>query len=72
MKILEFRRFRKLSDMELLHRVHASYDSLQENKESYQGDLLTCNELIKEAKHRNLCCSKEIMYNKILTSYKEK
>ncbi|QZY56242.1 hypothetical protein [Crassaminicella profunda] len=66
MGILMFRLFKRLSDEQLINKIHEAFKNLKLEDRYYKEQFILCDELIKEAKLRNLCCSKEIMYRKIL------
>jgi hypothetical protein len=66
MKILNFRLFKRLTDEELIQKIHESFKELSVEDKYYKEKLIYCDALIKEAKIRNLCCSKELLYGQII------
>ncbi|TCO68481.1 hypothetical protein [Marinisporobacter balticus] len=67
MKELTFRPFKRLSDKALVDKIHEVFNSLKSEDKYYKEKFALCDKLIKEAKIRNLCCSKEMMVKKILS-----
>ncbi len=66
MKILLFRPFKRLSDQELMHALYKTFDDLKSENLDSEKNMKQCDDLIKEAKLRNLYCSQEFLYQKIL------
>lgn len=66
MEILMFRLFKRLSDEQLINKIHEAFKDLKSEDRYYKEKFVLCDQLIKEAKIRKLCCSKEILYRKIL------
>ncbi|QXM05549.1 hypothetical protein [Crassaminicella indica] len=66
MKVLMFRLFKRLTDEQLIKKIHEAFRELRFEDKYYKEKLIYCDELIREAKIRNLCCSKEIFYREVL------
>ncbi len=66
MKIIYFRPYKKLEDMQLMLKIFETYENLKKNTKSYEENIDLCNALIKEAKARKLSCPKELMYKNII------
>lgn len=66
MKILRFRPYKRYEDEMLLDCIYEVFEQLKEEKMSNQQSMTLCDELILEAKDRNLHCPKERLYEKIL------
>ncbi|WP_053956118.1 hypothetical protein [Inediibacterium massiliense] len=66
MKIYNFRPFKRLSDEELIHKMHDTFDHLKADDRYYKEKFTLCDQLIREAKTRNISCSKEMLYKNCL------
>ncbi|MFZ5969007.1 MAG: hypothetical protein ACOYVK_17765 [Bacillota bacterium] len=66
MKVLMFRRYKRLDEEELLDQIYDAFELLKTNKQQLKENMELCDQLIREAKHRKLSCSKEVLYDKIM------
>ncbi|WZL74447.1 hypothetical protein QBE52_06825 [Clostridiaceae bacterium 35-E11] len=66
MKILRFRPYKRYADEMLLEHIYEVFERLNKEQSINQQSIIQCDELILEAKHRNLHCPKERLYKKVL------
>ncbi|WP_129600054.1 hypothetical protein [Anaerophilus nitritogenes] len=66
MKLYVFRPFKRLSNEELIYKMHDIFTKLKSDDRYYKEKFTLCDELIKEAKIRNISCSKETLYKNCL------
>ena len=65
MTVILFRPFKRMNDGELIQEIYRVFDHLKDgpsNGEFFQ----LCDQLIREAKTRELQCPKEILYDRML------
>ncbi len=66
MKVLEFRPYKKVKDSDLLIEIYHIFDRMRVQEIDDDETRKRCDQLIREAKLRQLKCSKENLYHKIL------
>ncbi|MCT4594167.1 MAG: hypothetical protein N4A57_07870 [Anaeromicrobium sp.] len=65
MKLIRFRPYKKYTDEKLISHIQEAFRKIR-CYENLEENMVICDEMIYEAKIRNLKCGKETLYKNIL------